>query len=158
MYRTHTCGELGLKNKGEVILSGWVHKRRDLGGVIFVDLRDRYGLTQVVFHPETTENYPVAEGLKYEYVVKITGKVMKRDARAINKELATGDIEVHAKTIEILSLANPMPFEIFDAHKEAEDEELRLKYRYLELRREKLQNNIIFCGKMIQYTRANLDG
>lgn len=158
MYRTHTCGGLNLKNKGEeVILSGWVHKRRDLGGVIFVDLRDRYGLTQVVFHPDKTTDYAVAESLKYEYIIKVTGEVTARDAKAINKELATGEIEILVKNVEILSKAKPMPFEIFDAHKEEEDEELRLKYRFLEIRREKLKNTLLFRAKMIKYIRDFMD-
>ena len=142
MYRTHTCGELTAKNKGEVTLSGWVHKRRDLGGVIFVDLRDRYGITQVVFHPDKVSNFSVVEGLKYEYIIKVTGKVVKRGKKSMNKELPTGEIEVMAKEIEVLSQAKPMPFEIFDAHKQEEDEDLRLKYRFLEIRREKLKNTL----------------
>src|SRR3989338_4654904 len=157
MYRTHTCGELGLKNKGEVILSGWVHKRRDLGGVIFVDLRDRYGITQVVFHPETFTDFPNAEKLKYEYVIRVEGKVVARDAKAVNKELATGAIEVHANTLEILSKANVLPFEIFDARKEEEDEDLRLTYRFLELRREKLKDNILFRAHMVQHIRTYME-
>ena len=144
MYRTHTCGELTAKNKGEVTLSGWVHKRRDLGGVIFVDLRDRYGITQVVFHPDKVSNFSVVEGLKYEYIIKVTGKVVKRGKKSMNKELPTGEIEVMAKEIEVLSQAKPMPFEIFDAHKQEEDEDLRLKYRFLEIRREKLKNTLLF--------------
>jgi len=157
-YRTHTCGELRENHVGkEVMLSGWVHKRRDLGGVIFVDLRDRYGLTQIVFHPETTESYKVAEGLKYEYIVKVTGKVVARDTKTMNKALDTGEIEVHVKEFDVLSCATPMPFEIFEARKEEEDEELRLKYRFLELRRKKLQDNIIFRAKMVQHIRKYME-
>lgn len=158
MYRTHTCGELTMKEKGEeVTLSGWVHKRRDLGGVIFVDLRDRYGITQIVFHPDTVKDFTIPESLKYEYVIRVTGKVMKRDAKAVNKEFATGEIEVLADEVDILSRSKPLPFEIFDAHKEEEEEELRLKYRFLELRREKLKNNILFRAKMVKYIREYME-
>ncbi len=145
MYRTHTCGELTKKQAGkEVTLSGWVHKRRDLGGLIFVDLRDRYGLTQVVFHPDQVADFTIAEGLKYEYVIKVVGKVAIRDEKNVNKDLTTGEIELLVSTVEVLSEAKAMPFEIFETNKGDEDEELRLKYRYLELRREKLRDNIFF--------------
>ncbi len=158
MYRTHTCGQLNKKDAGkEVTLSGWVHKRRDLGGLIFVDLRDRYGLTQVVFHPDNMADFSVAEGLKYEYVIKIKGKVESRKAENVNANISTGEIEVIATSVEVLSKAKAMPFEIFETDKGDEDEELRLKYRYLELRREKLKNNILFRAKMEKYIRDFMD-
>ncbi len=158
MYRTHTCGELTVSHAGQhVLLSGWVHKRRDLGGLIFVDLRDRFGLTQVVFHPDRVKNFSLVESLKYEYVIKISGEVVKREEKTVNKELATGGIEVHAAEIEILGAAKPMPFEIFETAKGIEDEDLRLKYRFLELRREKLKQNIIFRAKMISHIRRYMD-
>lgn len=154
MYRTHTCGELTTAAVGkEVMLSGWVHKRRDLGGLIFVDLRDRYGLTQVVFHPEVMKDLSTAESLKYEYVIRVKGNVVKRAENTVNKDMSTGEIEVHATSVDILSTAKPLPFEIFETSKGEEDEELRLKYRFLELRREKLKNNIIFRAKMIGFIR-----
>jgi len=154
MYRTHTCGELTTAAVGkEVMLSGWVHKRRDLGGLIFVDLRDRYGLTQVVFHPELMGDLSVAESLKYEYVIRVKGKVVQRAENTVNKDMSTGEIEIQATSVDILSQAKPMPFEIFETGKGEEDEELRLKYRFLELRREKLKNNIIFRAKMIGFIR-----
>lgn len=154
MYRTHTCGELSLGNVGnEVMISGWVHKRRDLGGLIFVDLRDRYGLTQVVFNPEKMPDMTVAEGLKYEYVVCVKGTVVKRAENAVNSDMTTGEIEVLASEITVLSTAKAMPFEIFETSKGEDDEELRLKYRFLELRREKLKNNILFRAKMIAFIR-----
>ncbi len=154
MYRTHTCGELTTAAVGkEVMLSGWVHKRRDLGGLIFVDLRDRYGLTQVVFHPEMMKDLSVAESLKYEYVIRVKGNVVKRAENTVNKDMSTGEIEIQATSVDILSQAKPMPFEIFETSKGEEDEELRLKYRFLELRREKLKNNIIFRAKMIAFIR-----
>ena len=158
MYRSHTCGELRAEDAGKVVmLSGWVHRRRNLGGLIFVDLRDRYGLTQIVFHPDTTTDFGVADSLKYEYIVKITGNVLKREEKSVNKEMLTGEIEISAEKVEILSVAKTLPFEIFDARKEEEDEELRLKYRYLELRREKLKENIIFRAKMVKQIRDYMD-
>ena len=158
MYRTHTCGEMNKKHAGkEVTLSGWVHKRRDLGGLIFVDLRDRYGITQVVFNPKQIEDFKVAEELKYEYVITISGVVEKRKKDTVNTELDTGEIEVHAHTLSIISRAKPMPFEIFDAHKEQEDEDLRLRHRFLELRREHLKNNILFRAKMVRYIRDYME-
>lgn len=157
-YRTHNCGELSLESVGNTVtLAGWVHKRRDLGGLVFVDLRDRYGLTQVVFNPETTNNYAVAEGLKYEYVVKVTGTVVARAEGTVNEQLATGAIELQASDVEVLSTAKAMPFEMFETGKGQEDEELRLKYRFLELRREKLKNNILFRAKMVQYIRSFME-
>lgn len=158
MYRTHTCGELNKKQSSqEVTLSGWVHKRRDLGGLIFVDLRDRYGITQVVFHPDEVVDFSVAEGLKYEYVISIKGKVENRKSENVNKDIATGEIEIVASEVSILSKAKAMPFEIFETKKGDEDEELRLKYRYLELRREKLKNNILFRAKVEKYIRDFMD-
>ncbi|MBT4120833.1 MAG: aspartate--tRNA ligase [Candidatus Magasanikbacteria bacterium] len=158
MYRTHKCGELSKKDAGkEVTLSGWVHKRRDLGGLIFVDLRDRYGLTQIVFNPDEVVGFDLAEKLKYEFVIKVTGLVEKRDKKNINKDLSTGEIEIHATGLEILSTAKAMPFEIFETKKGDEDEELRLKYRYLELRREKLRNNILFRAKVVKYIRDYME-
>jgi aspartyl-tRNA synthetase len=158
MYRTHNCGELNKKHTGEkVTLSGWVHRRRDLGGLIFIDLRDRYGLTQVIFDPNELGNFDIAEKLKYEFVVRVEGEVVKRDDKTINKDNPTGEIELRASSLEIISESAPLPFEIFESHKGEEDEELRLKYRYLELRREKLRDNILFRAKMIKYLRDYMD-
>lgn len=158
MYRTHTCGELTkAASNTEVTLSGWVHKRRDLGGLIFVDLRDRYGVTQVVFHPDKVADFAVAEGLKYEYVVKVVGAVHERDPKTINKDLKTGEIEVHATSVEVLSRAKPMPFEIFETKKGSEDEELRLKYRFLELRRERLRENMLFRARVVKRIRDYME-
>ncbi|MCB9798282.1 aspartate--tRNA ligase [Candidatus Nomurabacteria bacterium] len=158
MYRTHTCGQLTTGNVGqEIILSGWVHKRRDLGGLIFVDLRDRYGITQVVCNPESVSDFSIAESLKYEYVVKVVGHVVKRGEDTVNKDISTGEIEVHATAVEVLSTAKAMPFEIFETAKGEEDEELRLKYRFLELRRERLKNNILFRAKMEAHIRSYME-
>ena len=154
MYRTHTCGELNESMEGEkVILSGWVHKQRDLGGLIFIDLRDRYGITQIKVDPENIDAHKIAESLKYEYVIKINGPVMVRPEEMKNKEISTGAVEVVADAIEILSEANPLPFEIFETSKEEVKEDLRLKYRFLDLRRQKMQENIMFRDKMVQFIR-----
>lgn len=154
MYRTHTCGELVKKSVGEeVTLAGWVNKRRKFGNLVFVDVRDRYGITQVVFNPEKMKNFELAEKLKYEYVISVTGVVMLREEKNINKNIKTGEIELHATGLVVLSEADTLPFEIFDAGKGEEDEELRLKYRFLELRRDRLKENIVFRAKMIGYIR-----
>lgn len=157
-YRTHTCGELRTAQVGETVtLSGWVNKRRDLGGLLFVDLRDRYGMTQVVFHPDMVNDFSIAESLKYEHIIKVTGEVTARDQNSVNKDLETGEIELSVKTIEILSETKPMPFEIFETGKGEEDEELRLTYRFLELRRNKLQKTILFRAKMIGHIRKYME-
>ena len=157
-YRTHTCGELRNAQVGETVtLSGWVNKRRDFGGLIFVDLRDRYGITQITFHPETVDDYTIAESLKYEHIIKVTGEVVARDEQSVNKELETGSIELLAKKVEILSETKPMPFEIFETGKGEEDEELRLTYRFLELRRNKLQKTIVFRSKMVSHIRKYME-
>jgi aspartyl-tRNA synthetase len=154
MYRPHTCEELSSKDENEeVILSGWVNRRRDLGGLIFVDLRDRYGVTQIVFDPEKVSNevFSTAEDLGYEYIIKIEGEVKKRDPDNVNEDLSTGEIEVKANSLEILSEAKTLPFEIFETNKGEEEQELRLKHRYLELRRQNLKENIIFREEMVAH-------
>lgn len=139
------------------MLAGWVHKRRDLGGLIFIDIRDRYGMTQVVFNPDSMEDFSLAESLKYEYIISVVGTVVKRDKETVNKTLPTGEIEVRAEQLTILSKAKTMPFEIFDARKEEEDEELRLTYRFLELRREKLKDNMLFRARMVRRIREYME-
>ena len=142
MLRTHTCGELRLKdNKKEVTLCGWVQSRRDHGGVIFIDLRDRYGLTQVVFDPSHNDDvHNIAEKLGREYVLKVTGKVRPRGKKLENPNLDTGQIELLVDSLEILNESETPPFEI-DDRKEA-NEDLRLKYRYIDLRRPRMQNQL----------------
>jgi len=158
MYRTKNCGELNKTNVGETVtLAGWIHRRRDLGGLVFIDLRDRYGLTQVIFNPDNMADFSLAEKLKYEYVISVTGKIEARDEKNINKDLSTGEIEMVATEIRILSEAKPMPFEIFETNKGEDDEDLRLKYRFLELRREKLKQNLIFRTKMVKYMRDYME-
>lgn len=156
MLRTHTCGQLKSTDSGkEVILCGWVARRRDHGKLIFIDIRDRYGFTQVVFIPkESGQAYELAGGLRSEFVIKLTGVVNKRPQGTINTKLTTGEIEVLAKDLQILNPCNTPPFDITD---EAEiTEELRLKYRYLDLRRNKVFNNLVLRSNLYKIIRAYL--
>lgn len=138
----------------EVLLKGWVHFIRKMGQVIFVLLRDRSGLVQIVFTPENKEVYEKAKKLKPEFVISVLGKVNKRPPNQINQNLKTGEIEILVKNLEILNEAKTLPFEISkDEKKEEIKEELRLKYRYLDLRREKMKNNLIFRHKVIKFCR-----
>ncbi len=154
MYRTHTCGELRTKQVGEeVTLSGWIHKIRNLGGMTFIDLRDRYGITQLVFDteqkPETSEQ---VQKLGREYVIKIQGKVSERSNK--NKNIPTGDIEILTETVEILSQSEIPPFTIEDDTDGGEEQ--RMKYRFLDLRRSKMQKGLILRHKMAQEIRNYL--
>ena len=151
--RTHFCGELRKEDSGsEVTLMGWVRRRRDHGGLIFVDLRDRYGLTQVVFNPQMpNELFKSAEKLSVEDVLKITGKVGERPEGTVNPDLDTGAIEVTAESLEILSEAETPPFEIKEEVEASED--LRLEYRYLDLRRRNMRDAIITRHEFYQSVR-----
>lgn len=164
MFRTHTCGELTRKHKGKkVILSGWVNSRRDHGGIIFIDLRDRYGLTQVAFDPKASqESWKVADTVRDEYVIKVEGTVTLRTQDMMNPKLKTGDIEIKASSIEVLNASKHPPFEIAyipgergeDMQKtEKVNEELRLKYRYLDLRRKRMLENLTFRHEVIHFLR-----
>jgi len=152
MKRTHHCGQLNRTYVGrQVVLNGWVNKRRDLGGLIFIDLRDRYGLTQVVFNPEQEALYAKAKDLRAEDVLAVRGTVAGRPEEALNPNMATGEIEIHAAEIEVLNKAKTPPFEIndnIDVH-----EELRLKYRYLDLRRPSLQKNLLMRSAVYNSVR-----
>jgi aspartyl-tRNA synthetase len=151
--RTHTCGELSEKNVDQTVtLNGWVDTYRNLGGMIFIDIRDRYGITQIVFQPQNNEQiYKTAESLRLEYVVSITGKVSKRPDGTVNTKLLTGNIEVIATECEILNPAEPTPFPIDDKFEISED--LKLKYRYLDLRKKNLQHSIVVRHKITQAIR-----
>ncbi|PID83711.1 aspartate--tRNA ligase [Candidatus Gracilibacteria bacterium] len=153
MLRTHTAGELTAKNIGDTVtLSGWVANRRDHGGLIFIDLRDRYGLTQTVFDPsEDKEAWEVADTFRSEYVVQLTGKVRSRPEGQENKDLITGEIEVIISNAKILSKSEVPPFEVSE-HSDA-NEDIRLKYRYLDLRRKNTFDTIAFRSKMNAFTR-----
>jgi aspartyl-tRNA synthetase len=155
MYRTHTCGELGISNKGEkVTLCGWIQRSRDLGGMTFTDLRDRYGITQIVFNMDTnSELCGKARKLGREYVIQVTGNVTERSNK--NPKLNTGEIEIIAETLSILSLSEIPPFTI-EENTDGGDE-LRMKYRYLDLRRSNVRSNIILRHHMAQFTRSYLD-
>lgn len=156
MMRTDTCGELSKSEIGRTVeLAGWVHRRRDHGGIIFIDLRDRYGLTQLTFDPEINkETYAAADKLRNEWVIKIKGKVAARPADMVNPKLKTGEIEIECAALEILNKARTLPFEI-DEDKAKNDikESLRLKYRFLDLRRPKLQEMLAAKDKFIQHIR-----
>ncbi len=157
MLRTHTCGQLTVADTGkEITLCGWVAKRRDHGKLVFIDIRDRYGLTQVVFIPNQcpADVYEKAGQLRSEFVIKLKGVVNKRPANTINQKLITGQIEVLAKELEILNSSNTPPFEIQDDIDITE--EIRLKYRYLDLRREKVFNNLLLRSNLYKIIRNYL--
>ena len=137
--RTHTCGELNKSNVGsEVQLNGWISKSRDLGGLIFIDLRDRYGKTQIVFNEKNySEVFNIAKKLGLEDVIGIRGNVIERPDEAINKDIESGEIDVEVSEIIVYNESDPPPFDINDRNSAMEDH--RLKYRYLELRTEELQ-------------------
>src|SRR5476651_325232 len=154
MLRTHTCGELTISNLGQTVtLCGWVQKSRDLGGTTFIDMRDRYGLTQLVLHSDTDAALrETARGLTREYVIRVTGTVLERTSK--NAKMATGDIEISVEQIEILNESKIPPFLIEDETDGGE--ELRAKYRYLDLRRNPIRNNMIMRHKLAQEVRRYL--
>ena len=155
-HRTHTCGELTKKDlEKEVKLSGWVHSRRDHGGVIFIDLRDHYGVTQVKVNPDQKDAFAVADKVRSEFVAQVVGSVIARPADMVNKKLATGEIEVNVTAIEILNESLTPPFEIDKEQKVEED--IRLKYRYLDLRRQKLQEYVKLRHDVIKFIRDYLN-
>lgn len=155
MHRTHTCGELTSKNIGEqVTLSGWVQKSRDLGGMTFIDMRDRYGITQLTFDDQDNESLRTqARELGREYVIKVSGTVVERSSK--NLKIPTGEIEIRVNTLEILNVAKLPPFTIEDDTDGGDD--IRMKYRYLDLRRNPLKNNLILRHQLAQEVRRYLD-
>lgn len=156
-FRTHTCGELHASNIGQqVTLAGWVNRRRDHGGLVFLDIRDRYGITQVIADPEhSPEAHRLASELRSEYVVQVSGKVVPRLAGTENPNLSTGDIEIAADLIVILNPSRTTPFPISDNIQV--DESLRLKYRYLDLRRPSMRDNIVLRHRVVKVMRDYLD-
>jgi aspartyl-tRNA synthetase len=157
LFRTHTCGSLRKEHIGkEVSLAGWVNRRRDHGGLVFIDLRDREGIVQTVFNPEISPAaLKTAEEMRSEYVVTLTGKVSQRPAGTENPKLSTGDIEVIVREAEILNTSNTPPFYI---NEEVEvDENVRLKYRYLDLRRPRMKENLLLRHRIIKFIRDFLD-
>jgi aspartyl-tRNA synthetase len=157
MYKTHNCGELRLSHAGQkVLLAGWMHKRRDHGGLIFIDLRDRSGLVQITVDPSVGEAYNVADKARAEYVLKVIGAVHPRPEGLANPNLPSGEIEVIAESIEILNPAKVPPFPVDDDGYKT-TEALRLKYRYLDLRRARLQKNLVLRHKVIKFIRDYMD-
>jgi len=158
MYKTHTCGELRASHAGQTVtLAGWVHRRRDHGGVTFLDLRDRFGLVQVVSNPDLPkETLDLVADVRFEWVLQVTGQVQKRPAGMENPKLATGAIEVIAKEIKALNPAKPLPFMI-SSDEQQPDENTRLKYRYLDIRREKMRYNLELRHRVVKFIRDYLD-
>jgi aspartyl-tRNA synthetase len=158
LFKSHNCGELREKHAGQkVTLAGWVHRRRDHGGTVFIDLRDREGIVQVVFNPQVSqEAYQVAGSLRGEYVIQVTGEVASRPKGTENRKLATGDIEVIAKEAVILNPSKTPPFYI--SEDEDVEESLCLKNRYLYLRRPRMKDNLLLRHRMIKFIRDFLDG
>lgn len=157
MLRTHTCGELRAEHVGEAVtLAGWVHRRRDHGGLIFIDLRDRWGMVQAVFDPSVSEKtHEAASHLRHEYVVKIAGEVSRRPAGQENPEMGTGEVEVVADSIEILNEARTPPFPV--SEEATTEEALRLRYRYLDLRRPDMQHKLMLRHRIVSFIRNFLD-
>ena len=154
-YRTHHCGALTKVHVGqEVRLSGWIHRRRDHGGVLFIDLRDHYGVTQLVLHPSASEVYELFQRLHMESVISVQGQVLSRSDETINPKMATGEIEVVVRGGSVESESGVTPFQI--AAEEKVNEDLRLKYRFLDLRREQLHKNIMMRSRVINYIRQHL--
>ena len=155
--RTDYCGALRSADiDREVTLCGWVDRRRDHGGVIFIDLRDRDGIAQVVFDPDAAEHFKLADRVRSEFVLKVTGRVRARAPEAVNPNMATGEIEIYGQQLEILNSAETPPFQL-DEHT-AVGEDVRLKYRYLDLRRGEMQRNLRFRSKITNAIRNYLDG
>jgi aspartyl-tRNA synthetase len=155
-YRTHTCGELRKSHVGETVkLSGWLHRRRDHGGVMFIDLRDHYGLTQIVFNPGSV-GFATVERLRSESVITVEGKVVARDGELVNANLETGEIEVVGGAVSVQSEAAELPMPVFGDH--SYPEEIRLKHRYLDLRREALHKNMILRSNVIASLRRRMVG
>ena len=155
MHRTHTCGELRANHAGETItLSGWVQRTRDLGGMTFVDIRDRYGLTQLAFNMDSNESLCLrARKLGREFVIKVTGTVKIRESK--NAQMPTGDVEIEVTTFDVLNASKTPPFTIEDQTDGGDD--LRMQYRYLDLRRKPVQENLMLRHRLSIETRKYLD-
>ncbi|MGE5388898.1 MAG: amino acid--tRNA ligase-related protein, partial [Hyphomicrobiales bacterium] len=153
-YRSHTCGEPNEGLAGQKIrLSGWCHRIRDHGGVLFIDLRDHYGLTQCVVDPDSPA-FAQAEKLRSEWVVRLDGDVRKRPAGTENPDMPTGHVEVYVTEIEVLGPAGELPLPVFGDQNYPED--IRLKYRFLDLRRDKLHANIMLRGRIVDSIRSRM--
>ena len=154
-YRTHTCGQLNLKNKDQnIILSGWINKKRDHGNLLFIDLRDNYGITQCVID-KNNKYFKNLEKIQLESVIQVNGKVVERSNETINQDLITGEVEVNIISFEVLGHCKELPMPIFSDQEYSE--EIRLKYRFLDLRRKKIHENIILRSKVITFIRNKLN-
>ena len=154
--RSHYCGEISTAEVGETVaLCGWVHRRRDHGGVIFLDVRDRSGLVQVVYDPDTQESFATADRVRNEYVLRMVGRVRPRMEGKINPDMATGEIEVLGSELEILNVAATPPFQL-DEHSDAGDD-VRLKYRYMDLRRPEMQQRLVLRSRITSFVREFLE-
>ena len=153
-YRSHTCGELRKSHVGETVrLSGWVHRKREHANALFIDLRDHYGISQVVVYP-TADFYEDLKRCPSESVITVTGELLGRDAEAINAEILTGEVELRVDEAVIESAAAPLPLPVFGEQDYPED--IRLTHRYLDLRRETLHKNIILRGQVINSIRRRM--
>src|SRR4051794_11571327 len=153
-YRTHTCGALRAADTGQTVrLSGWIHRKRDHGGLMFVDLRDHYGLTQLVLSPETP-GFSTVEHLRAESVIRIDGEVVARSPETVNPNLPTGEVEIRVKSVDVLSAAAELPLPVFGEPDYPED--IRLKNRHLDLRRETLHRNIVLRSKVVHSIRNRM--
>lgn len=153
--RTHYCGQLTTSLVGkEVALCGWVHRRRDHGGVIFIDLRDREGLAQVVYNPDQAESFAIADAVRNEYVIRIEGQVRRRPEGTVNPNLPTGEVEVSGRAIEVLNKAKTPPFQLDD---ENVQDDIRLRYRYVDLRRDEMQENMKLRSRVTRAIRDHLE-
>src|ERR1700733_27599 len=155
-YRTHTCGALRLSDKGQTVrLSGWVHRKRDHGSLLFIDLRDHYGLTQCVID-RSSPLLNAVENVKNESVVTITGKVVQRPAETQNSKLPTGEIEIDIQEFNVQSAAEPLPLQVNAEHETDTGEATRLQYRFLDLRREQMQRNLKLRSDVIASLRRRM--
>ncbi|MBT6036383.1 MAG: aspartate--tRNA ligase [Kordiimonadaceae bacterium] len=154
-YRSHTCSELKSDNVGDVArLSGWVHRKRDHGGLLFIDLRDHYGITQCVFDSDFKDIFDVAENVRAESVIRVEGEVIKRAGEAINPDLPTGEVEILVKKVDVLNAAEELPLPVFGDQEYPED--IRLKYRFLDLRRDRIHENIVLRSDIISSIRRRM--
>ncbi len=153
-YRSHNCSEINENDEGKIVsLSGWLHRKRDHGNLLFIDLRDHYGLTQCVIENKN-KYFPILEKIKPESVLNINGKVIKREKGTENLELSTGKIEVSIQSVKVLSEAKELPMPVFGEQDYPED--IRLKYRFIDLRREEMHKNIILRSKIISFIRSEM--
>ena len=154
-YRSHNCSELRKKDVGnKVLLSGWINKKRDHGNLLFIDLRDNYGITQCIIEKENSK-FDILEKMQLETVIKIEGKVVNRSNETANKDLDTGEIEVSIVKFQVLGTCKELPMPVFSNQEYAE--EIRLKYRFLDLRRKKIHENIILRSKVISFIRSEMN-